>query len=50
LSYDNLCEKDLAIVVELIVSEKVKTILTNFCEKGYKAVPFKNKGPGDSMS
>ena len=35
MSYDNLCDNDLGIVVVLIVSEKVKIILTNFCEKGY---------------
>jgi hypothetical protein len=35
LSEDNLCENDLGIVVGLIVSEKVKIILTNFCENGY---------------
>jgi hypothetical protein len=29
-----ICENDLGIVVGLIVSGKVKIILTNFCEKG----------------
>jgi len=30
-----ILEQPLGIVVGLIVSEKVKIILTNFCEKGY---------------
>ena len=33
-SRKKICENDLGIVVGLIVSGKVKIILTNFCEKG----------------
>jgi predicted secreted protein len=34
----NLCGNDLGIVVVLYISEKVKIILTNFCEKGYRSI------------
>jgi predicted secreted protein len=34
----NLCGNDLGIVVVLYINEKVKIILTNFCEKGYRSI------------